>query len=156
MKLQFEIKVKTEFDKEELSNFVWKTEGRLTPSLSSRVNIDEFIDRVHQNATFFIARDTENNKIVALNIVYVNKAPERSYATFLAVLEEYESMGIGARLILNAIKYSKKEGSACYSLSMRKSNEIMLAFYQKNGFVIENEKKYPNSNETQVDLRLNF
>ena len=109
MKLQLEIKVKTEFDKDELSNFVWKTEGRLTPSLSSRVNVDEFIDRVHQNATLFIARDTENNKIVALNIVYVNKAPERSYATFLAVLEEYESMGIGARLILNAIKYSKKE-----------------------------------------------
>ncbi|MCF2659126.1 GNAT family N-acetyltransferase [Parabacteroides distasonis] len=156
MKLKFEVKIQSEIDKDELSGFVWKTEGRLIPSLSSRINVDDFIERVYQNATFFIARDIENDIIVALNIVYVNQAPDRSYATFLAVLEEFESMGIGARLILNAIRYCKKVGSACYSLSMRKSNETMLAFYLKNGFVIESEKTYPNSDEIQVDLKLVF
>lgn len=95
-------------------------------------------------------------KLIACNAVYVNVAPLDSFATFLVVKEKYANYGIGAKLIIKAVRYSKELGSSGYSLKMRASNKVMYDFYLRLGFIKVSEGKYPNSDEYEYGLRISF
>lgn len=157
MKFLYDIYPAGQFDSlDNLSDFIRETDHLFIPRLSSYVSLVEWSEKLYRNATLFIVRDTVNNEIIACNAVYVNKAPQDSYATFLAVKEKYANYGIGAKLIIKAIRYCKDLGSSGYALQMRASNEIMYNFYLHLGFKKITEEKYPNSEEVKYNLRISF
>lgn len=151
--MEFIVKNPKEECIENIYDFFVKTNDLTIPPLSQIVNLKEYTEKIHSNATLF--EYIEDNRIIALNAVYVNKYPQDSFATSLAVLPEYEGYGIGAKLILKAINYCKKYGSQGYRLQMRSSNIIMLDFYLKRGFSIIQEDDY-SENVKGVILKLNF
>jgi ribosomal protein S18 acetylase RimI-like enzyme len=138
---------------EEIHDFLVATDSLSIPPLSHRMNLLDFAHKLQEKATLFEYRI--EGKIVALNAVYVNEYPIDSYATSLAVLPKYEGFGLGAKLILKAIKYCKEFGSEGYRLQMRSSNSIMLDFYLRMGFDIIAEEDYPE-NVKGVILKLNY
>lgn len=155
MRFKYKIYSPSEIDFAKLHSFIIETEKLLTPSISSRVDIEEYCNKLHKHATIMVATD-ESDEIYALNAFYVNKRPLSSHAVFLAVKELYEGYGLGAKLIIKAYRYCKDYGSEAYCLKMRKSNQTMLLFYKRLGFEIISEEEYPNSKEIQVELKLSF
>ena len=149
-----EILTPSVIDPEELFHFVCETDSLFTPPLSYRIDIKEYSYKMASKATLFITR--QKDEILACNAVYVNPRPGFSYATFLAVKKEYEHLGIGARLILKAIKYAQQQNSSSYELQMRASNIEMLEFYKKLGFKIINIEPYPHSKELMLTIKKEF
>lgn len=157
MKLLYEVLPAGQIDVSEFFKFAEDTDHLFIPRLSSRVQLQEYIGKMALHATIFTVRDLEDNsKLIACNAVYVNKTPLNSFATFLAVREEYASYGIGAKLIIKAIRYCQEFGSAAYSLKMRASNKVMYDFYCRLGFKKIAEAKYPNSEEIEYELEKTF
>jgi len=141
MKFDYYVKAPGTEKAEDIHEFLVATDSLSIPPLSHRMNLMEFAKKLQENATIFEYRN--ERKVVALNAVYVNKYPVDSYATSLAVLPEYEGFGLGAKLILKAIKYCKEYGSEGYRLQMRLSNKSMLDFYLRMGFIIIADEDYP-------------
>ena len=157
MKLVYSILLSKEINKDEFVSFVKDTELLFVPRLSTRVSLIEYAEKMYQYATLFIVRDMDDaGKLIACNAVYVNVAPLDSFATFLVVKEKYANYGIGAKLIIKAVRYSKELGSSGYSLKMRASNKVMYDIYLRLGFIKVSEGKYPNSEEYEYGLRISF
>lgn len=151
--MEYIIKTPGTEDVQRIHQFLVDTDHLSIPPLSHRMDLLEFACKLQEKATLF--EYVEDNKIIALNAVYVNKYPTDSYATSLAVLQEYEGYGIGAKLILKAINYCRKYGSEGYRLQMRSSNTVMLDFYLQRGFAIIKEDDYPEGVKGVI-LKLNF
>lgn len=151
--MKYQIKLPNEEEVDKVYLFLQKTDSMSIPPLSHRLNLYEFAKKITANATLFEYIDKD--EIVAMNAVYVNKMPLDSFATSLAVLSEYEGYGLGAKLIIKAIKYCKEQGSEGYRLQMRYSNTIMLHFYLNRGFNIIAKENYPE-NVKGVILKLKF
>lgn len=151
--MEYIVKTPGQEEVSKIHHFLLDTDHLSIPPLSHRMDLLEFAKKLQEKATIF--EYVEDNKIIALNAVYVNKYPIDSYATSLAVLPEYEGFGIGAKLILKAINYCKKYGSEGYRLQMRTSNRVMLDFYLNRGFSIIQEEDYPEGVKGVI-LKLNF
>lgn len=152
--MTFSIEHPNTIDEEELYDFFQKVGDTFVPPLRTRIDIPVVVKKIRRNATLFVYR--EEGKLIACNAVYVNKSPDYSYATFLAVVPEYEAMGIGARLVLKAINYCRAFGTHSYRLQIRLANSDMLNFYLRHGFVVTGESVYPNSTEKNCQLELVF
>lgn len=141
-------------DPEELFQFVQESDSLFIPLLSTRTDLKEYSYKMALNATLFITR--KGNELIACNAVYINPKPNYSFATFLAVKKEYENYGIGARLIIKAVKYAQKQNTNYYQLEMRASNIAMLEFYKHLGFRIIGEELYPGTTELRLTLQKDF
>lgn len=141
MKFEYKILQPQTESVERIYKFLVATDELSIPPLSHRLDLLDFAKKLQKNATLF--EYLNNDELVALNAVYVNKKPLDSFATSLAVLPEYEGYGLGAKLILKAIKYCREHESEGYRLQMRKSNSEMLDFYYRLGLEIIAEEDYP-------------
>lgn len=67
----------------------------------------------------------------------------------IAVLKDYRKQGIGHKLMEFMYEQAKKEGCEHVLLEVRKSNEVAQAFYEKQDFLVINERKnyYDNPRE---------
>lgn len=157
MKFVYSILPPKDINKDEFVRFVKDTELLFVPRLSTRVSLMEYTEKMYQHATLFVVREMDDaGKLIACNAVYVNAAPLDSFATFLVVKEKYANYGIGAKLIIKAVRYCKELGSFGYSLKIRASNKIMYDFYLRLGFIKVSEGKYPHSDEDEYGLRISF
>ena len=154
MQVEYNILKPNSFDSKEFYNFLEKVDRDFNPPLSDRVDLGSFAKKVCANATLFIA--SHAGKIIGYNAVYVNDRPKEAYATSLAVLPDYQTVGlIGVKLVKMAIEYARKR-SACYQLCINGANVSMLHFYLREGFEIEGEDFFPNSTIKRVHLILKF
>ena len=142
--IEYEVIEPGKGDVKEIYEFLLATDDYLKPTLSSRVDLNNYSKKLIDSATLFVAR--ENKRLIALSAAYVNKAPKESFGTYLCVKKEYqkESM-IGPDLVLDFINYCKKAGSSGIRCVIRKTNVPLVKFYMRLGFVIESESTYPNS-----------
>lgn len=153
MKFEYNMKLPGIEEVEKIHEFLIATDDLSIPPLSHRLDLLDFAMKLQEKATLF--EYWSEGRLVALNAVYINKTPVDSYATSLAVLPEFEGYGLGAKLILKAVKYCKDYGSEGYRLQMRASNTVMLDFYRRMGFEIIAEDDYPE-NVKGVILKLKF
>lgn len=114
------------------------------------MNRDDYIKKIYEKATKFLYE--ENKKIIALSLVYVNKAPNESFGTYLCVDPRYNDVGLGLELVLKALKYAKEYGSSSFRVMIRSSNSMLFKFYSKLGFKVTQELKYPNSEITEYEM----
>ena len=138
------IKLPKEENLDDLCKFLQRVDELFNPTLSSQHNLRFFAEKLQNNATLFEIK-SDNGDIIALNAVYVNKAPDKSFATILAVNPQYDGYGLGAKLVLKAIKYCQEYGSSEYELIITATNnENMLNFYERNGFIKKGNIHYTN------------
>lgn len=137
-----------------LYDFIKESDKLFIPTLSTLVDLKEYTEKIFNNATCFAY--LEEGEIIALSIAYVNKAPQETYGTYLAVKPEFEADGLGLDLVRKAIGYAKEFGSSGFSLQIRSSNKMLLKFYLHQGFTIIKEGLYPNSDIKELDLNKKF
>lgn len=137
-----------------VARFIKDMDKLFIPTLSSRVDLDEYAAKMCKNATMFSY--LEDGEIVALSVAYINKAPLESFGTYLAVHPDLADTGIGLVLTVKNIKYAEKMGSASFRVKIRASNEMLYRFYVKQGFVKTKEETYPNSDIIEYEMVKRF
>lgn len=154
MNPKFEIILPGNGSYEELYQYLNDIDQTHIPSISSRVNLKEWTQKLIDNATLFVYRD--NDEIVACVADYVNQAPDYTFGTHLSAKHNYADLMLGPDLVMKSIKYAKKFGSAGKYGKIRSSYKALVDFYLKLGFKIENRSFFPNSNVEELEIRLTF
>lgn len=140
---------------QEVFEFVKKSDQHFKPALSTRVDLLEHTQKLVNNATLFIAKDL--GVIVGLHATYFNPKPEMSFATFAFVEDTYQGeQMVGVNLIMNSLNYCKNNNSAGYWGTFRKSNKSLTKFYERLGFVMEEDGYYAGSDEVKIRCTKKF
>lgn len=148
--MEFKILGPGEGNKDQIGSFMKDMDKYFIPPLATRINLDEYIDKIFNNATKFTY--FEGDRLIAIGINYVNKAPDETFGTYLVVDPEFESYGLGLDIALKALKYAEKFGTASFRVKIRNSNKMLNKFYLKQGFKIVNQSPYPDSDDLQNEL----
>ena len=65
---------------------------------------------------------------------------DEGYITNIAVSENYRRNGIATTLLKKVYKFAKEQELSFLSLEVRKSNDVAIRFYEREGFDIEGER----------------
>ena len=152
--MEYKIFGPKEGDKTIIGDFMKRMDSNFTPTLASRLNLDEYIEKIYNNATKFTYWDKD--KLIALGISYINKAPLESFGAYVVVDPAYESYGLGLDICMKSFKYAKEFGSASFRVKIRDSNTMLNKFYLKQGFKLIHQGTYPNSDIKENELVKNF
>lgn len=119
---------------EELKQSLREIDHDFVPSLSERVNIDEYAERMLSRAKFLIERD-QNAVIKGIVAVYVDeeKSPN-GFITHVATHKDYRNQGVAKRLVTRTMDYCRKAGKT--GIDLCTYNPVALSLYQKMGFEV--------------------
>jgi ribosomal-protein-alanine N-acetyltransferase len=88
---------------------------------------------------FLVLTDDETDSILAAYIVYWLTADE-CHVLNVTVHREWRGLGLGARMVRQAIQEALRSKAARVFLEVRKSNHAAVGLYQKLGFYIDHIK----------------
>lgn len=95
----------------------------------------EYLDKISQRAELIIHRMAENT--LGFVFFYCNsESKDFSYITLIATSNAARGKGIGYSLVNQVLFLSKQRGYRGCRLEVRKSNKPALAFYERMGFQI--------------------
>ena len=152
--IKYIIKKPNESDSTTIYNYLLKTDSYLTPTLSSRVDLKDYSTRLAHNATCFYVYDDSN--LVGFGALYFKPSPELSFGTYVSVLKEYQKEMIGVDLLIMMVDYCEEHHSGGYWCAIRKSNKQLVGLYKSLGFIIKEEKCYPNSDVIEYYIEKTF
>ncbi|MEO8119439.1 MAG: GNAT family N-acetyltransferase [Rhodoferax sp.] len=104
------------------------------PTLSERVEIRDYAQKIASNATRFEA--WSNGTLVGLVAAYCNDHEARIvHITSVSVLREWAGKGIAAKLMNQCNEYAKTAGMWRISLEVAAHNAPAIKLYEKCGFI---------------------
>lgn len=130
------------------------TNNDFKPSLTSKFTLEEITKKYIDFAFVYIV--FINNEPAGLVTFYVNKSPKDSYLSLIAVKTEFRGLNLGKTLELKCIDYCKSKNSKGIALNMRKSNVKLFNSRIDLGYKVIREYQLENSDESIVDLYLQF
>lgn len=87
-------------------------------------------------AQIFVAKD--NGRVIGY--IGMHFIIDEGYITNIAVSENYRRNGIATTLLRKVYRFAKEQELAFLSLEVRKSNDVAIRFYEREGFDIEGER----------------
>ncbi len=140
---QFVYKQKKVDDVEAL-NILNRFDMMFSPSLSSKVNIESYSQKLSQYANWILC--TNNEEIVGYIAFYRNMEKGVDYISSICVIDKYRNQHVAMKMLSFMISHAPVEIKDI-KLECRKNNESALYFYEKNGFEVI------NGNETTYLMR---
>lgn len=104
----------------------------LIPTLSSRVRIQNYAEKIYMNAHIFYVVADKND--IGKCAVYYNKDKKVGYITSIAVKRQFQGKGIGETLIKQVIGFSRRCEMKSIELQVWNENQVAIMFYKKIGF----------------------
>ena len=108
------------------------------PPLSSHIDLEAYAKRLSDNAFFVLVKD-DDGKVVAFTAYYLNQEGAFAFIPEIWVADSCQRMGMGHKMIGYMIQLVP-EYVRCIRLEVRKNNEKAYRFYQKEGFLIAEDK----------------
>ena len=134
----------------ELELFLHKVDEDFQPTLSSRVDIKNYAQKLICNAIIFKAYKT--SQIIGLVACYANDSSKtNAYIPFIAVDRDFRGYGIGETLLSKLLDELKNYNFKKLSLTVRKNSDAFY-FYKKVGFDIDSDFKYKNTDIVGVNM----
>ena len=119
---------------EELKQSLYDVDKDFVPPLSERVDLDEYAQKMIDNARFVIERDI-NGDIKGVVAYYADdKDSPNGFVTHVATKQKYRHQGVANRLMERTISNCKKTGKI--GVNLKTSNPEALRFYKGMGFEI--------------------
>ena len=110
-------------------------DGDFVPTLSERVEIPDYAQKIISKATRFEA--WSNGTLVGLVAAYCNDQETRiAHITSVSVLKEWTGKGLAASLINHCVAYAKAAGMRQIGLEVAAANVPAIKLYEKSGFVM--------------------
>ena len=123
-----------------LYEFLKDIDGDFTPHLSCKVNLDEYVAKIQNNAELIVDID----KILrGLVVLYCNDVINyKAYISLVGVKQEFRGKGIARKMMESAIKIAKDKGMKI--IGIHSNNEVALNLYKSLGFVTKEfgEREY--------------
>ncbi|MCD8038184.1 MAG: GNAT family N-acetyltransferase [Lachnospiraceae bacterium] len=117
-----------------IADFLREIDSEMIPELSGRVKIEEYALKLSETAhNLFIVSDGID---IASSSVYCNT--KNAYISSIAVKKIYLRQHIGTCMMQEIKSYVKEEKCSIIRLQVWHSNIPALIFYQRNGFLIQN------------------
>lgn len=136
-------------------SFLQETDDLIIPPISSRVDLEEYAQKVTKNATMFVAKKGE--EWIGVEAVYFKPYPELSFSTYLCVKREYQDNStVGMELMLRQKRYLKENRTKGLRFAIRKSNVPLLNYHLKTGGRIIAEHIYPGTDIVEVEMEKIF
>jgi ribosomal protein S18 acetylase RimI-like enzyme len=111
-----------------------------TPSLSEKVDLVGYADKIYEKSVTFEA--WFNETLVGLIAAYFNNLGDLTgFITNVSVIHEYNGKGIASELLNRTIDYAVKNGFKYICLEVNNKNIQAIKLYQKFNFYITNQKK---------------
>ena len=124
--------------------------GDLLPDpLGERVDLNEYSEKWLTHADILLA--FYKNEIVGVRVLYANDYETKSaHGLFLAVLPEFQGMGIGREMYRRTIDFVKQRGMTKIFLFVHFKNIVAINLYKSLGFIeVEREN-------TKIKMRLDL
>ena len=108
------------------------------PSLQDDdVRFQKIAEKITEYGHFLLA--TADGNAVGFAAFYANDIQSNTaILTLIAIKQEYRKFGIGSRLLHEVFAVSAEVGMQKIRLEVRHDNLPAIAFYQKNGFWVDN------------------
>ncbi len=120
--------------------FLKKVDNDFCPSLSSKVSLCDYADKILEKAELIMEGSSDNIK--GLVVLYCNNTEKRTaYIPLVGVTAESRGEGIATRMMKKAIKIAELRGMK--RIQIHSNNPIAIKLYQNLGFCIceEGERK---------------
>lgn len=142
-------------DKDKIKNFFIEEDNSFLEKLSSRVDIEEYTDKLINNAVIYSIQRC--NKIIAIIAYYRNNLNNKTaYLTYLCVDKLYRSNNYATKLLSIMFSDCINNGFLKIRLETNKDNLIARKFYEKNGFKLYEQKNnsvfYEKILKNEVDI----
>tara|TARA_B100000586_G_C19988251_1_gene375111 strand:+ start:271 stop:729 length:459 start_codon:yes stop_codon:yes gene_type:complete len=118
-----------------------------TPSLSSRVKLNTFSEKIYSSAISFEAWN--ENILIGLVSCYFNKN-KTGFINHASVIREFHKMGIFKKLLNSCINYGKELKFQSIKLEVEKENHIAKNIYLNLGF------KFLSLNNNFISMQLHL
>lgn len=119
----------------DLKEFLIAIDSDFRPSLSSKVCLETYANKLKANAFFVLA--FINDEIVGITVFYANDLLlKNSYLPIIGVKEKYRGQGIALKMLKALLSYLEEKGFEKLSLETWQGSPAQY-FYQKNNFVID-------------------
>lgn len=104
------------------------------PTLSSRLDIDHYAQKIVENAHTFEA--WTHDDLIGLVAAYCNSSDRRTaFITSVSVLPDWQGQGVAAQLLTNCLVSVQHLGFEAIELEVNTSNKAALALYLRHGFI---------------------
>jgi GNAT superfamily N-acetyltransferase len=121
----------------EIFKFLLDCDSLFIPSLSSRVNIEEYSAKIFEKAKNFEAWSAE--KLIGLTSAYYNDLASLSgFISNACLLREFQGRGVGTQLLNQCLAYGRTLGFKQVDLEVGLEDRNALDFYSKAGFLVSN------------------
>jgi ribosomal protein S18 acetylase RimI-like enzyme len=121
-------------NKEKLLNFLRKVDHDFNPPLSSKVNLEEYVEKITQQAKLVIRYTTER-EIIGLAVLYCNDLKDlKAYVSLVAVASSQRAKGYAKDMMQEAIDHVRRAGFD--SVGIHTNNPHAVSLYKNLGFVI--------------------
>lgn len=124
---------------EQLKNLLYKMEQFFVPSLSSKVNINDYSMKLINNADNFLLLNKQN-EIGLLSMYTNNYLKNEAYISSIVLMPKHHGKSLSQYLIEFGCEYAFSVGMKTIKLEVSKANGRALAFYIKNKFTIIKEE----------------
>ncbi len=103
------------------------------PPLSSRINIEEYAQKIHDKAITFEA--WQGNTLIGLIAAYFSSNGQKiAFITNVSVYSNYMGAGIASKLLDMTIHYASLHHYTTINLEVNCNNTPAIHFYKKNRF----------------------
>ncbi|MGO2169059.1 GNAT family N-acetyltransferase [Pseudoalteromonas sp. AOP31-A2-14] len=135
-----------------LLNLLIAVDSDFYPSLSSRVNLEQYTSKLLEKGRVFGVY--KENKLIGAVAIYMNDVDNKvSYCPFIAVLPDFRAQGISLLLIESAIAELKRQEFKKLSLTVR-ADSPASKLYKKVGFVIIKNFNYDKTDIQGYEMEL--
>lgn len=119
--------------KESLVEFLTRIDNDFSPSLSSKVSVSDYAEKILEKAELII--EISNGVVMGLVVVYCNDIEDfTSYIPLVGVLREARGEGVAKRMMQKAITLSKIKGMR--RILIHSNNAIAIRLYKNLGFCV--------------------
>lgn len=131
----------TSISKKEISEFIKKQDKLFSPILSSKINIDEYIEKAFIKGNVYSTNDL-TGKTTGVIVFYSNNYKRKiGYISCLVVDPSYQGRGLSKYLIEAAIKECEIKDMIQVDVHTWLENERAINLYKKYGFEEEERVK---------------
>lgn len=118
-------------DAARLSCLLMELDSVLIPTLSSRVNIVEYADKLAQKADLFYVK--YKGQDIGNCAIYLNNQ-ENGFISSFAIKKEWQKKGIGSCIWKEILSVLKERNIKQVNLKVHDINKTAIAFYKSIGF----------------------
>ena len=118
--------------------------------LSSRVNLNEFSEKIYTKAMRFEAWYTD--KLIGLISAYFN-SDVIGFINHVAVFNRFQRKGISRILLQSCINYGKKNNYKFIYLEVNVKNNKAIELYKSFNFVVVETMDIDNNIKMRIDIR---